>query len=264
MAASNPDIRDATPLDEFAAPQKLAFLPVYALPSYSLTELTHHLAAAQKPSVLPNPCIGTRIVFRHVHANSRYGSDSNGNGVDRLSSEPRFIVKDLGSVVLGGGSPAAPLTSLDEVDDYVIPDELVDEAKHGIRNNDDGNKTLADVRYVTGDFISCAILPPLANGCVAPESSARSGRGSGIGEAPASRMPPPPPVPSVSRLMSSHYGKKRREDTGFGVPSGEWRRGDAVPDNGAWIRDGGRSGGGVGRRDRGWQRDGRGDRDDRW
>ncbi|CAK7208603.1 hypothetical protein SBRCBS47491_000147 [Sporothrix bragantina] len=47
---------------------------------------------------------------------------------------------------------------------------------------DDGEKTLADFRYVAGEFISCAILPPLANGCVTPASSARSGRGSGIGE----------------------------------------------------------------------------------
>ncbi|KAL1898803.1 hypothetical protein Sste5346_003210 [Sporothrix stenoceras] len=276
--------------DEFASPQRLAFVPVYALPSYTLSELTHHLAAAQDPVVFPSPCIGTRIAFRHVYENTRHtAAEGNGSGNSRLegfegiSSAPRFIIKDIGSVVIGCGGPGAPTTSLDAIDDYVIPDELTvdDEGRfistgdNGSRG-DDGNKTLADVRLAPGEYLSCAILPLLANGCVAPASSARSGRGSGIGEAPASRMPPPPPSSaSASRSMDSRFGRRDRDSysgglSSRGVPSGGWRRGDAIPDDGAWVRDGGRGGGGMGRRDRdrdrGRRRDGRNgrDRDSRW
>lgn len=267
-------------------------MPVYALPSYTLSELTHHLAAAQNPAILPDVCIGTRIAFRHVYENARHAAvEGQGNGNGRLegmggiSSAPRFIIKDIGSVVIGGGGPGAPTTSLEAMDDYVIPSELpTDEDGHimstGHSSGDDGNTTLADARIAPGEYLSCAILPPLANGCVAPASSARSGRGSGIGEAPASRMPPPPPSgASAARSMDSRYGRRDRDTyqgggsgpSNRGVPSGGWRRGDAIPDDGAWVRDGGRGGGGIGRRDRdrdrdhdrGRRRDGR-DRGGRW
>lgn len=265
--------------DEFATPQQLAFVPVYALPSYTLNELTHFLAA-----VLPNPSIGTRIAFRHVYENTRHATERNGSrngrldGFEGTSNAPRFIIKDAGSVVIGGGGPGAPVASLDAMDDYVISEELVDDdgkdddqplqTRNG-GGDDDRNKTLADMRCAPGEYLSCAILPPLANGYVAPASSARSGRGSGIGEAPAIRMPPPPPSgASATRSMDSRFGKRGRDGYGgssnYGVPTGGWRRGDAVPDEGAWVRDGGRGGGGMGRRDRGQRRDSRGGRDNRW
>lgn len=276
---------DSSRPDEFTAAHQLAFVPVHTLPTCSLIELTHHLAAAQGPSILPSPSIGTRIAFRLVYVDTRGASGGAGNGSGRLegiegaSGAPRFIVKDLGSAVIGGGGPGAPTTSLDAIDDYVIEEELVDSKARAHEQQqlreqpqggdaEDGHKTLADVRYVVGDFISCAILPPLANGCVAPASDARSGRGSGIGEAPASRMPPPAGGATYSRYSDFRVGKRGRIGPGgpsnFGVPTGDWRRGDAIPDGGAWLRDGGRgSGGGGGAGRGGWGRR-RGGRGDRW
>ena len=229
--------------------------------SCSLTELAHHLAAAREPAVLPNQCVGTRIVFRLVYPSTRYGDEGNGSGSSRpknLYSDVRFITRDLGSVVLGGGGPGAPTSSLDVLDDYIVPGELAATDKIDNYNDDydsDGTKTLADAHYVAGDFISCAILPPLANGCVAPASSARSGRGSGIGEAPSSDRPPSPPRRGTAQYIGSRHGTRGQYRWGFGLAAGEWQgaQGDVMRDDGAWIRDGGRR----------QRRDGRGDRDDR-
>lgn len=136
-------------------------MPVYALPSYTLSELTHHLAAAEDPAVLPDICIGTRIAFRHVYENTRHTTEGNGNGrlegFEGTSSAPRFIIKDVGSVVIGGGGPGAPTPSLEAIDDYVIPTEL-DTGEDGNivstgsgSSDDDGNTTLADVRIAPGE-----------------------------------------------------------------------------------------------------------------
>ncbi|KIH93093.1 sin3-associated polypeptide [Sporothrix brasiliensis 5110] len=263
--------------DEFSSPQRLAFVPVYALPSYTLSDLTYYLAAAQNPAVLPSTCIGTRIVFRHVYENTRHAAEGNGSGNCRPSEAfkesayaPRFIIKDVGSVVIGSTGPGAPTTSLDAIDDAAIPDELMDDDEDQLMltgnagsSDDDGSRTLAKLRYTPGEYLSCAILPPLADGCVAPASSARSGRGSGVGEAPPSRMPPPPlSGASAVRSMDSRFSGRRGRDgygasSNYGVPTAGWRRGDAIPDEGAWVRDGGQGGSRMGWRDSQRRRDSR-------
>ncbi len=185
------------------------------------------------------------------------------------SGAQRFLARDIGNVVIGGANgPGAP-TSLDAVDGYVIGDVLVDDediikrdetyqgqhpragAVTGAAADDTeaGNRTLAGTRFAVGDYISCAILPPLANGCVAPASDARSGRGSGVGEAPPSRMPPPNNFGASGRRNDFRTGRKGRNGmagvSGAGVLTGDWHRGDSLPeDGGVWVRDGGRAGGG--------------------
>lgn len=169
-----------------------------------------------------------------------------------MDQPPRYVAKDLGSLVLGGGGPGAG------------PDEGVPDQEEP---RDDGAKTLSDARFVTGDFISCAILPPNElTGEVAPASSARMGRGAGVGEARGlmdAPPPPPPPPPPRHRdygpppgnvrgrggwrggARGYGGGRYRERDGQFGrgggwIPEGEWRRGFVDPDEpqdaGRWGR----------------------------
>ncbi|KAJ4304360.1 hypothetical protein N0V88_001973 [Collariella sp. IMI 366227] len=75
----------------------------------------------------PPPAVGTRLVFRLIYADAR-------------ATPTRFVAKDLGSVVLGRGQPGAGGVPVDEVNESM--------------------KTLADARFIPGDYISCAILRP--------------------------------------------------------------------------------------------------------
>jgi histone deacetylase complex subunit SAP18 len=177
------------------------------------------------PPILPDPAIGTRLAFRLIYADTRA----------RLGAPPRYVAKDLGSVVLGGGGPGAG------PDQGLVEDEP-----------DDGAKTLADARFITGDYISCAILPPNElTGDVVPASSARMGRGAGVGEARGSAGAPPPPPASRERdygprggfrgrgfgAGQNGYGGRRRDRDepfmrgGGGMPQGEWRRGDMLSED---------------------------------
>lgn len=159
---------------------------------------------------------------------------------------PRYVPKDLGSVVLGRGGPGAG------------PPEGVPEDEP-----DDGSMTLADARFITGDYICCAIMPPdELSGNVVPASSARMGRGAGAGEASGAMGAPPPPPSSRQRDYgfpggfrgrgsrgggSRGYGGGRYRDreepfgrAAGGMPQGDWRRGDRLPDepqqSGGWGR----------------------------
>ncbi len=167
--------------------------------------------AAADSLLLPSPAAGTRLVFRLIYPDA-----------SAAPSSARFVVKDLGSVVMGSGGPG--------VDD--AEDDDVDGAKTG--GEDAAEKTLAEAKYVVGDFISCAILPPLAGGTVAPASLARTGRGAGVGEGRVSAIAP------GARRDNDPEGKRRpwgRIGVGRGgtgplapVPKGEWRRGEKLPD----------------------------------
>ena len=58
---------------------------------------------------------------------------------------------------------------------------------------DDAEKTLADARFVIGDFVDCAVFPPLADGSVAPGTSASYGaRTTSYGGGPRGGGGPPP------------------------------------------------------------------------
>ncbi|KAK3375067.1 Sin3 associated polypeptide p18-domain-containing protein [Podospora didyma] len=239
-------------LEEFKPPHLPACIPIYVWDSCTLTQLSHHLAAATPP-VLPSPSIGTRLCFRLIYLDTR-------NRIPNSASvPPRFATKDLGSIVIGGGGPGA-----EEKNDDGTP--------AAAKKSNDGDKTLKDVRFITGDYISAAILPPdPLTGEVVPASSARVGRGSGVGEGrgatdAAARLASP-----ILSRRDSHYHTQppstyggggrgsRRGDTwgyggvgrgrfadrdrdrdrsgrgrgggsgGGGFPEGEWRRGERLP-----------------------------------
>lgn len=188
------------------------------------------------PAILPDPAIGARLCFCLLYADARSAR------TDGLP--PRYVSKVLGTVVLGrGGSGAGP--------DEGVPDD----------EPDDADLTLAEARFITGDFISCAILPPdELTGDVAPATSARMGRGAGVGEARGGGhvgAPLPFAGPSRQRDYATPGGYRgggrgsrgggrfrEREEPfgrgGFRMPEGEWRRGDRLPDdppdNGRWGR----------------------------
>ncbi|KAI6082884.1 Sin3 associated polypeptide p18-domain-containing protein [Hypoxylon rubiginosum] len=217
--------------DEFITFPLPPHITIHTWPDCNLKELSYIIAAA-KPALLPDPAIGTRLAFRLIFPDTR----SNASG----QTTARYMVKELGSVVVGDGG-----RGLDPAD--------VD-AERTLEN--DGEKTLGDARFVVGDYISCAILPPLDDGSVAPSTSARMGRGAGTGESRA----------VVGRAPSSGYGgreweRERERENGHGrpgrgrnnglgggnrggIPMGEWRRGERLPDPPA---AGGRGGRGRGR-----------------
>ncbi|KAI8947348.1 hypothetical protein F4801DRAFT_582521 [Xylaria longipes] len=206
--------------DEFAAPDSLPpYLTLHTWPDCTLDELAQHIAAADG-RLLPDLAIGTRLAFRLLFQDTR-GPASAG----------KYTVKELGSVVIGDGGPGL---DPDDVDAERILDDT------------DPDKTLGDARFVVGDYISCAILPPLPDGSVAPASSARMGRGTGAGESrlAVGRAPNGPsrdrdaPFPrharggggvgvGVGRGGYEHFSARGARSN---VPSGEWRRGEQLPD----------------------------------
>ncbi|KAK8100625.1 Histone deacetylase complex subunit [Apiospora kogelbergensis] len=227
--------------DEFSAHRLPPHLTVHTWDDCTLLELAHHLAASPR-FLLPEPAIGTRLVFRLIFADTRSANPS----VHHFSSWDgggKFMVKELGSLVIGDGGPG-----LDPEDP---------ELAKQIDPDTDANKTLADARFVVGDYISVAILPSLEDGTVAPTSSARMGRGAGAGEAGRVR--------DRFTGMASGPGGHRHRENGFGgggrlgrirgrgggpggsdgfgrggVPMGEWRRGERLPDASSTGRGRGR------------------------
>ncbi|KAJ9154774.1 hypothetical protein NKR23_g2146, partial [Pleurostoma richardsiae] len=109
-----------------------------------------------------------------------------------------------------------------------------------VASEQDASRTLGEAKFVAGDYVSCAILPPLADGEVAPASSARTGRGAGIGEAGPLMGGVPPPARRESGPGGGRGAGRGGRGTfgGFGggrdasssMPMGEWRRGERLPD----------------------------------
>jgi len=143
------------------------------------------------------------------------------------------MTKDLGSIVIGQGGPGV--------------EDVLEGPLEG-----DSEKTLQDARFVIGDFVCCAILPPLDGGGVAPPIVGGSGGGRGGYGFTGGRG-------------GGDFGRLQRGDMGGGggfrgggrggrggfgqqsVPMGEWRRGERLPEGPA----GGRGRGGYGGRGRG-------------
>ncbi|KAI0538478.1 Sin3 associated polypeptide p18-domain-containing protein [Xylaria digitata] len=202
--------------DEFATDPLPPFLTLHTWLDCTLDEIAQHIAAADG-HLLPDPAIGTRLAFRLIFQDTRGPASVN-----------KYTVKELGSVVIGDGGPG-----LDPED--VDAEQTLDDT--------DPDKTLGDARFVVGDYISCAILPPLHDGSVAPASSARMGRGTGAGESRLA-VGSAPNEPSRDRdvpFLRHGRGKGGVGKGGYehfnargprsgGVPSGEWRRGEKLPD----------------------------------
>lgn len=196
--------------EEFASLPLPPHISVYTWPHCTLSELALELAAA-RPSALPYPAVGTRLVFQLVYPDLRGG----GAGSDAV---PRFAVKDLGSIVLGRGLPGAETS----------------EPGHGgaVRPDQEVGRTLSDARFVVGDYLSCAVLPPLSDGSVAPASNARhhalmprearAYHGVAAGRDDYSNR----------GAIRGGKGRGGRGD-GFGarLPMGDWRRGESLPES---------------------------------
>lgn len=96
---------------------------------------------------------------------------------------------------------------------------------------DDADKTLADARFVIGDFVDCAILPPLEDGSVAPPVyGQRAGPNAVIGGGMRAFGPP------RENGFGGRRGHGPSRGSGNGIPSGDWRRGERLPEGGGYGR----------------------------
>ncbi len=152
------------------------------------------------------------------------------------------MTKDLGSVIIGEGGPG------------ILPDEEEAAIVRGGQMEGplggDPDKTLQDARFVIGDYVCCAVVPPMDNGSVAPPPSgpARGNFGGGRSEFGGRG--------GASGPRENGYGGYRgrggpRGGGNFGqgfVPSGEWRRGEEVPEGPSVGSRGRGFGGGFGGR----------------
>ncbi|KAM0200667.1 hypothetical protein ACHAPA_008673 [Fusarium lateritium] len=192
--------------DEFEFNSLPPHISVYTWSDCTLNELALDLVAT-KPSAFPSPSVGCRLVFQLVFPDLR-------NTTAVSNAPPRYGVKDLGSLVIGGdpGTDASGDTSMETT----------------LRDIDDRCKTLSEARFVVGDYITCAILPPLPDGSVAPASSVRREQASSSHDARASHR--------GGRENGFGRGTSRggrggwRDDVGGDFPMGEWRRGERLPD----------------------------------
>ncbi|EDU43311.1 Sin3-associated polypeptide Sap18 [Pyrenophora tritici-repentis] len=210
-------------LDEFdpTLPRLPTNVQIYTWQSCSLSELCKLLFSAV-PTLLPQPYAGSRIAFRLVYPDIQ--------GSNRPGAPGRFISRDIGSVIVGARS-----RNNDDDDDMDM--EVADAATvaEALKQLDgDPEKTLADVKFLVGDYIACAILPPLPDGSVSAAPPPLSGPGRG-----------PPPGGYGGRGRENGFGG-RGDYGGYGrgggsrfddrrmsngrVPNGEWRRGEAPPE----------------------------------
>ncbi|KAI1384693.1 Sin3 associated polypeptide p18-domain-containing protein [Hypoxylon trugodes] len=216
--------------DEFTTSPLPPHITIHTWPDCTLTELTYIIAAA-RPGLLPDPAIGTRLVFRLIFPDTR---GSNAVAAGHHSASAKYTVKDLGSVVIGGGSGGNGNRGrgLDPEDPEAEGGEDPDAA--GVDN--DGDKTLGESRFVVGDYISCAVLHPLPDGSVAPASSARTGPSTNPREPRYSAGRPPSGSFGSREHENGHVrpGRSRNSGRGFdgfgNIPMGEWRRGERLPD----------------------------------
>ncbi|KAI9655698.1 MAG: hypothetical protein M1829_000610 [Trizodia sp. TS-e1964] len=211
-------------LEEFLPTQSSIpqHLQIYTWPTCSLRELSHLLTMAL-PNILPDPAIGTRLSYRLIYPDTReMGRPGPG----------RFLSKELGSVIIGAGGPG------------ILPDDdmapIVANGPMAGELGGEPEKTLQDARFVIGDYISCAIFPPLPNGSVAPQPNpasgprAMGGRMSDFGGGRGGVLGGPRENGFGGfRVRGSSRGGGFGPGTGAnngGLPSGEWRRGERIPD----------------------------------
>ncbi|EEQ89565.1 Sin3-associated polypeptide Sap18 [Blastomyces dermatitidis ER-3] len=195
-------------------------LQIYTWPSCSLRELAQLLTSCL-PSILPNPAIGTRLSFRLIYPDSRnQGNAGEGRG--------RYLSRDMGSVIVG---PSENKNTGRREKDHPANGAFK-------LQGDEADKCLQDFRFVIGDYVDCAVLPPLSDGSIAPAVINRGVAGSltiGGGMRAFGNGP--------SSSRENGFGRPRGAGTlsrggGFpptgpsGVPSGEWRRGERVPEAG--------------------------------
>ncbi|KAJ5114277.1 Sin3 associated polypeptide p18 [Penicillium alfredii] len=187
-------------------------LEIYTWQSCTLRELAQLLTGAL-PSLLPDPPVGSRLCFRLIYPDVRaataMGPDARG----------RYLSKDLGSVVVGPrDSPfRAEDGSEDKSEARPRPGPLRFQGP-------ESDKALQDARFIIGDYVECAILPPLDDGSVAP--ALRGGSG------------PPPAGGGMRAFRDNGFGRGGRGHRGGdrggppNFPIGDWKRGERLPEGG--------------------------------
>ncbi|KAF1927252.1 uncharacterized protein M421DRAFT_65879 [Didymella exigua CBS 183.55] len=229
-------------LDEFdpALPRLPTHLQIYTWQSCTLRELCGLFFGAL-PSLLPQPYAGTRIAFRLVYPDIQ--------GSNRPGAQGRYICRDIGSVIIGAR------TANDESDTGDSDTATVTEALKQL--NGDPDKTLGDAKFLIGDYVTCAVLPPLSDGSVPAAPPPASGPGRG---APAGGYGGRGDFGFGRGGKGGRYDERRPFDNrrpSRGVPSGEWRRGEAPPEREPGSGRGG-GGAGAGGLDGNWHGRGRG------
>ncbi|WPH03384.1 Hypothetical protein R9X50_00626300 [Acrodontium crateriforme] len=242
----------APPADTTGIPDYSSLLPprirtsqlqIYTWPTCTLKELTGLLGSVLDNSSDTRLSAGTRIIYKLVFADTRAQVNEAGAG--------RWLDKPLGSVVIGSSGEDNNGTNGNS--DAVGP--LI---------TGDAEKTLADARFVIGDYVVASLYPPGRDGSVAPPPPSGSSRPPRY-DAYGSRPPPN----SHGGGGGGGYGGRSggggyggggyRGDGyrggggrsggggGFGAapPPGDWRRGERLPPGGGG--GGGRGYGGRGR-----------------
>jgi len=187
-------------------------LEIYTWQSCTLRELSQLLTSAL-PSLLPDPPVGTRLCFRLIYPDTKAAA-AMGPGAD---ARGRYLSKDIGNVVIGPRD--SPYHNGEEDDGAAAA------PPRGLRlQGNDTERTLQDVRFVIGDYVDCAILPPLEDGSVAPPII--SGRGAVGG---------PGSIGGGMRAFRENgfgFGRGGRGRGGERIPAGDWKRGERLPDGG--------------------------------
>lgn len=152
------------------------------------------------------------------------GGPGDGPGAD---GRGKYLGKDMGSVIIGANG---------DHDGSRGPGAMK-------LQGDDAEKSLQDARFVIGDYVDCAILPPLSDGSVAPPIVTRQpAGGSTLGGGMRAFGAPPVRENGYGRSRGGGRGSNFFGGGGPGVPSGEWRRGERIP-----AGERGYGGGGKGR-----------------
>ena len=196
-------------------------LEIYTWQSCTLRELSQLLTSAL-PSLLPDPPVGTRLCFRLIYPDAR------GAAIMGPDARGRYVSKDLGSVIV------APRDSAHYADEEDTADARPRPGPPRFQGSE-ADKALQDARFIVGDYIECAILPPLDDGSVAPALRGGSGppqMGGGGG--------------GMRAFRENGYGRPGRGGPRGGdrgppsLPVGDWKRGERLPEGGG--RGGGRRG----------------------
>ncbi|KAI1932345.1 hypothetical protein LOZ66_006892 [Ophidiomyces ophidiicola] len=197
-------------------------LQIYTWYSCTLRELAHLLTSCL-PSLLPDPAVGTRLSFRLIYPDTK--NQPGGPNASNDAVRGRYLSKDMGSIVI---SPRADSEGREHSLSTTLAGPNID------LSGEDADRTLQDSRFIIGDYIECAILPPLQDGSVAPNVTPRGASGAfAIGS--GMRAFPPVRENGFGRQRHGGAGSGRGAITTPAVPSGEWRRGERIPDEGGRI-----------------------------
>ncbi|KAJ5314816.1 uncharacterized protein N7443_001700 [Penicillium atrosanguineum] len=192
-------------------------LEIYTWQSCTLRELSQLLTSAL-PSLLPDPPVGTRLCFRLIYPDAR------GAAIMGPDTRGRYVSKDLGSVIVAPRD--SPYRGEEDADGRAESRPRPGPLRF---QGSEADKALQDVRFIVGDYVECAILPPLEDGSVAPALRGASGPpgtggGGGGGGMRAFRDGP----------GRGGRGGGRGGDRGGPpiLPRGDWKRGERLPEGG--------------------------------